>query len=81
MKRAVADLQDLIRARYPASTLSVFRAEDDEDALDLIATIEVEDLDAVMDLVIDRVLACQLENGVLVHVVPVRPIEQAPALN
>jgi hypothetical protein len=60
----------MIRQHYPDATFQIQRAPDEPDGIDLIATIDVDDTDDVMDVVIDRVMEMQIEDDLPVHVVP-----------
>ena len=77
--RAVAELQATIRAKYPAATFEVGRG-DDPDGTYVWATVDVEDTDEVIDLVIDRLLELQVEERLPVYLIPVRPPERVAAL-
>ncbi len=68
----VSELQAIIRARYPSALFAVSREEDPE-GIYLTATVDVEDTDVIVDLVIDRLLAIQIEESLPVYVIPVRP--------
>lgn len=50
---ALAELQTVIQQHYPNVTFDVFE-RDDPDGIRLRATVDVEDTDAVLDVVIDR---------------------------
>jgi hypothetical protein len=80
LQQALEELQGLIQKRYPTATFAVSRGEDDPESIHLVTTVDVEDTDAVLDVVIDRVLQLQVEAGLPVHVIPVRPIERVLAL-
>ena len=71
--RAVAELQDLIRGRYPDAHFDV-SAGDDPDGVYLTVTVDIDDPDEVTDLVIDRTMRLQVEEGLPVYVVPIRPL-------
>lgn len=75
---ALAELQALIVARYPDATFAVERGEDPTGTY-LTATVDVADTDAVTDLIIDRLIALQVEEGLPVYVIPVRPIGRIQA--
>lgn len=45
----------------------------------LIATVDVEDPDEALDLVIERVVAMQVEEGIRLHLLPERPAERVLA--
>ena len=74
---ALTELQELIRLHFPTATFAVSRGEDDAESIHLTTTVDVEDPDDVMDVVIDRVLALQVEEGIPVHVIPIRTPERA----
>lgn len=80
MQAALAELQAVIRERYPATTFQVAHAEDDPQAVHLYATVDIEDTDAVVDLVIERLLTLQVEDGLPVHVIPLRTPEARAAV-
>lgn len=79
-QRAVEELQGLIQEHYPAATFAVQRGEDDPAAIHLIATVDLDDTDAVLDLVIERMMAFQIEEQLPVYVIPIRPAERVHAL-
>lgn len=70
---AVRELQQLILRRYPQAAFEVTPGPDDPESTHVVATIDVEDTDEVLDVVIDRLLALQVEEHLPVHVIPVRP--------
>lgn len=75
---AVAELQGMIQARYPSATFVVAPGEDPEGTY-ITATVDVDDTDDVFDVVVERLLALQVEEGIPVHVLPVRPVERVIA--
>ncbi len=74
MQGALDELQDLIREHYPQARFSVARGHDEPENVHLITTVDLEDADEVLDLVIDRVVELQVEERIPVHVIPVRPV-------
>jgi hypothetical protein len=52
-----------ISARYPAATFRLVRAADDPRAYHLLAAVDVDDPDDVGDLVLDRMLGMQIDEG------------------
>ncbi|MDP2936667.1 MAG: hypothetical protein Q8O86_09280 [Dehalococcoidia bacterium] len=76
MEQALAELKDMVLRRYPAATFEVAPGQDEAEAVHLIATVDVEDPDEVLDVVIDRVLELQIEEGLPVHLIPTRPLER-----
>jgi hypothetical protein len=73
---AVRELQQMLLQRYPDATFEITPGPDDPESIHLIATVDVEDSDTVLDVVIDRLLALQVEERLPVHVIPVRPSER-----
>jgi hypothetical protein len=71
----VDELKGLIQDRYPAATFEV-APEEDPDGIYLRATVDVEDIDEVVDIFIDKLLEIQVERRLPVYVMPVRPIER-----
>jgi hypothetical protein len=72
---AVNELQEAIRARYPAASFAVEHGDDPEGTY-LYATVEADDTDKVIDVFIDRLLELQVDEGLPVYVIPVRPAER-----
>ena len=79
VEAAIAELQGLIQERYPSATFSVDSGED-PGSVWLTATVDVEDTDEVFDVVVDRVLEIQIEEGLPIHVIPVRTPERIAAM-
>jgi hypothetical protein len=77
IQAAVSELQALIRLHYPAATFQVTQGEDPVGTY-VIATVDVDDTDAVVDVYIDRLLKLQIDDSLPVYVVPVRPLDRIP---
>ena len=77
IQAAVSELQQMISQRYPQASFEVTPGQDDPESVHLVSTIDVEDTDEVLDMVIDRLLELQVEERLPVHVIPVRPFELA----
>jgi hypothetical protein len=78
IEHAVAELQAMIAARYPEATFAVWQGEDPVGTY-LTATVDVADTDEVTDLIIDRLIAMQVDEELPVYVIPVRPIARIQA--
>jgi hypothetical protein len=76
---AISELQEIIRSHYPTASFAVGHSED-PDGIYLQATVDVEDTDAVLDLVIDRLVQMQVDEAVPIYLLPVRPAERIAAL-
>ena len=68
---AVAELQQLIKRQHPSATFDV-RHGDDPDGTYIWTTVDTNDPDAVLDCVVDRLLELQIDEGLPVHVIPIR---------
>jgi hypothetical protein len=71
MQAALAELQGLIQQAYPTATFAVTPGEDPE-GIYVLATVDVDDTDVVVDVYIDRLLTLQIEDGLPLYVVPRR---------
>jgi hypothetical protein len=63
---------DTISAHYPATTFAMRPGVDAPEATYLLATIDVADPDEVLDLVVDRLLRLQLDEGLPIYVLPLQ---------
>ncbi len=68
---AVDELQNLIRRVDPMATFQVVPG-DDPTGTYVIATVDVEDTECVMDAYMVRLLALQIDEGLPLYVVPLR---------
>lgn len=75
---AIAELQALIQVRYPEARFEVAPGEDPEGTY-MTVTVDVDDTDEVFDVVVERLLDMQVEEGIPLYVLPVRPIERITA--
>lgn len=78
MQAAVTELQHMVRQNYPDASFDVFQGED-PDGTYVRATVDVDDSDAVTDVVIDRLVQLQVDEGLSIYFVPVRPLEKVLA--
>jgi len=79
MSAAIAEFQDLIRRHYPEATFDVRLGEDPEGVY-LLATVDVEDRDEVVDVFIDRLVDLHVAEQLPLHVLPVRPPARTAAI-
>jgi hypothetical protein len=75
---ALSTLESLIRGRYPDVVFTVFEGEDPEGVY-LRATVDLDDPDEVMDVVVDALYRIQVEQELPVYVIPVQPLERVAA--
>jgi len=75
MREAVDEIEGSIRAVHPRASFALASGED-PDGLYVSAVVEIDDLDTVVDLFVDRLVELQVEAGLPLYVVPVRPPQQ-----
>jgi hypothetical protein len=80
MQHALEELQGIIAQHYPTATFVISRGEDDPEAVHLTTTVDLDDPDEVMDLVIARVMELQVEEKLPVYLIPVRTPERVATL-
>ena len=76
MQRAVTELEELVKERYPEATFQVRRSSEDPRTIHLLPTVDVEDRDEVMDVIVDRMLELQIQDKLPLFVVPLRTPER-----
>ena len=76
VRSALAELSGAIREGYPDATFEVLRDHEEPENIDLLTTVDVDDPDEVLDLVIDRLVELQVEERIPVHVIPIRTPER-----
>lgn len=79
IQAALAELRGIIEARYPEATFEVSEGDDPE-GICLDATVDVENAFDVIDLVSDRMVDIQIDDGLPVYVIPLRPPERVAAM-
>ena len=79
IQAAAKELQESILQGYPDATFAL-TVGDDPVGVYLHATVDIEDTDEVIDLIIDRMLELQIEEELPIYVIPVRPIERVLAM-
>jgi hypothetical protein len=79
MHAALDELAAIVSQHYPEATFRVSRGEDDPAIVQLVTTVDVEDTDPVLDVVMDRLLELQDED-LPIFVVTERPLERTIAM-
>jgi hypothetical protein len=77
---ALSELQGIIKQHYPEATFQVTRNQEAPEAIHLVATVDVEDRGDVLDAVMERMMALQIEQDLPIFVVPRRPRERMLAV-
>ena len=72
MREAIAEVEELIKRKYPEATFRTERSPENPRIIHLIPIVDVEDTDEVMDVVVDRVGEMQIEEHLPLFVVPLR---------
>lgn len=70
VQAAVNELMDTIRSKFPEVSFDVHPGAEDPRQTWIVADVDLDDPDEVLDLVIDRLLELQIEEGLPVHVLP-----------
>jgi len=79
IEAALEELRGTIKRRYPDATFEVaFDLEECGD-IDLITTVDLDDPFDVHDLVVDRLIQIQVDEGIPLHVLPMRTAERVLA--
>jgi hypothetical protein len=79
IREVLAELQATISRQYPDARFTVSHPEDEPTSVELTAIVDVDDPDEVLDMVIDRVIDLQVDEGLPIHVVPIRTPERVAA--
>ena len=77
---ALNELAGLVKRQYPEATFQVAPAEDDPNIIHLLTRIDVDDTEEVANLVMDRMLEMQIDEGLPIYVIPLRTPERIAAL-
>jgi hypothetical protein len=75
VQQALEELKGLLRSRYPEAVFAVAHGEDPEGVY-LKVTVDLDDVDEVMDACGDRLLEMQVEEELPVYVIPLQPLER-----
>jgi hypothetical protein len=71
IQSAVDELRGMIQKHFPTAQFSVYEGEDPH-GIYLEAVVDIDDIDQVMDVVVDRLVDMQVEEGLPVYVSPRR---------
>lgn len=77
-QQAIDELKGIILAKYPTTTFIASTSEENDRIIHLDATVDVDDTDDVLALVLDRMVDMQVDEGIPLYVIPQRrPIPAA----
>jgi len=71
-RRALNDLQEMILKRYPEAWLDVAPGDDPE-GIYLRATVDIDDVEQILDVVRDRLFEIQVDEGLPIYLIPLEP--------
>jgi hypothetical protein len=77
IQHALEELKGLILEHYPEAQFSIGRAADDASIVHLYVTVDIEDLEEVLDVVMDRTSEMLIDEGLPIFVIPLSPFERA----
>src|SRR5437762_1837286 len=75
MREAATELQELIARQFPKATFDLVTGQDPEGVY-LTAIVDTDDLTSVLGTVDERLVELQVDQGLPLYVVPVRPPER-----
>ena len=78
MAQAVNELKGSIAARFPQASFVVEEGFDPK-GIYLVTTVDIADTDEVMEVIGDRLVELQVEEGLPIYVTPLRPIARVIA--
>lgn len=72
IREALAELEHLIQQHYPdAAFETLYR--DDPSGVRLRVTVDTDDVDSILDIVIDKLYQLQVEQELPIYILPVPP--------
>ena len=78
IEKAVNELEGVITKRFPQATFVVEEGADPK-GIYLVTTVDIADTDEVIDLVGDRLIELQVDEGLPLYVTPLRPLARVIA--
>ncbi len=77
--RALEELKVIIRQRYPEAQFRIGTSPDDPDIIELVTVVDDDDPNQLLDLVVDRQMELQIDDGLPIFVVTEPTPERAAA--
>ena len=78
MEKAVNELKGSISERFPQASFIVEEGFEPK-GIYLVTTVDIADTDEVIDVIGDRLLELQVDEGLPIYVTPLRPIQRVVA--
>jgi hypothetical protein len=73
---AIDELRQTIQQRYPSAQFTVARGQDEPENIHLITTVDLDDPDEVLDLVLGQLIELEVDERIPLYVIPVRTPER-----
>ena|SRR5437763_14622185 len=71
VQAAIDELRETIRQHYPEASFALSRGIDEPEQIHLTTSVDLDDPDEVLDLVLDRLLELEVDEGIPVYVIPI----------
>jgi hypothetical protein len=78
MEKAVNELKGTISERFPQASFIVEEGFDPK-GIYLVTTVDIADTDEVIDVIGDRLVELQVDEGLPIYVTPLRPMQRVIA--
>ena len=78
MEEALNELKGTISERFPQASFVVEEGFDPK-GIYLVTTVDIADTDEVIDVIGDRLVELQVDEGLPIYVTPLRPIQRVVA--
>jgi hypothetical protein len=78
MEKAVNELKGMISERFPQASFVVEEGFDPK-GIYLVTTVDIADTDEVINVIGDRLVELQVDEGLPIYVTPLRPIQRVIA--
>jgi hypothetical protein len=78
MQRAINELKEVISKRFPKASFVVEEGFDPT-GIYLVTTVDIADTDEVIDVIGDRLVELQVDEGLPLYVTVLRPIQRVVA--
>ena len=79
MRGAIETVRAMIGREYPSATFRLSRGPDDADQVLLWATVDLDDPEEVLDFVGESLWQLEVEEGIILHVIPLKTPERVLA--
>ena len=79
MREAIETVRVMIGQEYPSATFRLSRGPDDADQVFLWTIVDLGDPEEVLDFVSDSLWRLEVEEGIILHVIPLKTPERVLA--